>query len=317
MSKDATITTDPSEPISLEDLRMFLAVARSGSFRSAAAQLFVSQPTLSRAIARLEEQLDARILDRGPRGVVLTENGEVLVEGARSVLSAAAALKRDVGNPRHESITIGATATSAQSILAPFLSIWIPEHPDARITAIEDNDTELLTRLENGDCDAAIISADTTTRVESLRLGTVAVNAMVTPNHRLAGESGPVSVMELGQEPLLVNGRGFPSTNYLFSAMEKAGAAPNVAFQCSAGSTLASMAAAGLGVAVFGATAVLPDIGLHSRPVVDGRSRPLSFDLYVAWRKSSASSLVRNFSVGLATFTRSRISNDPNAVLSR
>lgn len=308
---------DPSEPIALDDLRMFLAVARSGSFRSAANQLFVSQPTLSRAVARLEAHLETSVLERGPRGVVLTEAGEVLVEGARNVLDAAATLKRDVARPRSESITLGATATSARSILAPYLSEWIPEHPDARITAIEDSDTQLLSRLENGDCDAAIISARSSQRVESLRLGSVQVNAMVPRGHRLAAGDGPVSVVDLGSEPLLVNGDGFPSTIGLLAAMEKAGATANIAYQCSAGQTLAAMAEAGLGVAVFGATAILRGFALDSRPVVDGGGRPLTFDLYIAWRRGVASQLVRSFAIGLATFTRSRAGAELEGVISR
>lgn len=308
---------DPGEPMSLDDLRMFLAVARSGSFRSAANQLFVSQPTLSRAVARLEQHLDAIVLERGPRGVVLTEAGEVLVEGARNVLDAAATLKRDVVTPRSEAITLGATATSARSILAPYLTEWIPEHPDARITAIEDSDTMLLSRLENGDCDAAIISTESSPRVESLRLGTVQVNAMIPRGHRLAGGDGPVSVVDLGSEPLLVNGPGFPSTIGLLAAMEKAGAPAHVAYQCSAGQTLAAMAEAGLGVAVFGATAILRGFTLQTRPVVDGGGRPLTFDLYIAWRRGVASTLVRNFAIGLATFTRSRSGEDLAGVINR
>jgi DNA-binding transcriptional LysR family regulator len=295
-----------TSPVSLHDLRVFLAVATSGSFRSAASQLFISQPTLSRAVARLETQLGTRILTRGPRGVILTEAGETLVSGARNVLDAAAALKRDVAKPRTESIQLGATATSARSILAPYLAEWIPKNPTVHLSAIEDSDTQLQARLENGDCDAAIISADHSSRIESLKLYTVTVMALVPAGHRLAGSQEPVSIVELSKEPLLLNGQGFPSTNLTLRALEQAGLSAEVVYECSAGQTLAAMAEAGLGVAVFGDTTNLRGFSLTARPVIDGGGAPLQFTLYIAWRRGSAPSLIKEFAVGFAAFSRAR-----------
>jgi DNA-binding transcriptional LysR family regulator len=292
-------------PFSLDDLRIFLAVARSGSFRSAAAQLFISQPTLSRAVARLEAQLGVTLLRRGARGVELTDSGNVLVDGARSVLNAAAALRRDVATPASETLTIGATATSARSILAPYLARWIPEHPDVHITAIEDSDEQLQIRLENGDCDAAIIWAHDSPRLETLKVQTVQVMAMMPPTHRLATTPKPISVLDLAPEPLLLNGAGFPSTNLTLGAMETGGLHAEVVFQCSVGQTLAAMAEAGLGIAVFGDTTNMKGFSeIHQRPVTDANGSPLTFDLYIAWKKGVASALVKDFGVGLATSSR-------------
>ncbi|MGV8875996.1 MAG: LysR family transcriptional regulator [Rhodoglobus sp.] len=295
-----------SSPVSLDDLRVFLAVATSGSFRSAASQLFISQPTLSRAVARLEAQLGIRILSRGPRGVILTEAGETLVDGARNVLDAAAALKRDVAKPRTESLQLGATATSTRSILAPYLAQWIPNNPTVHLSALEDSDMHLQARLENGDCDLAIISADHSPRIESLKLYTVSVTALVPFGHRLAGSQEPLSIIELSKEPLLLNGDGYPSTNLVLRALEQAGLSAEVVFQCSAGQTLAAMAEAGLGVAVFGDTTSMRGFSMTARPVVDGAGAPLQFTLYIAWNRSSASALIKEFAVGFATFSRAR-----------
>jgi len=309
--------TGSTTPISLDDLRIFLAVATSGSFRSAASQLFISQPTLSRAVARLELQLGTTVLARGPRGVILTDSGSVLVEGARTVLEAAAALKRDVASPRAESIRVGATATSARSILAPFLTDWIPQHPFARISAIEDSDVQLQARLENGDCDAAILSTDSSARLDTLKILTVQVLAMMPIGHRLASTAGPVSIVDLAQEPLLLNGRGFPSTNLVLPAMEQAGITPEIVYECSAGQTLAAMAEAGLGVAVFGDTTNRSGFSLAQRPVVDGGGAPLTFNLYIGWRRAAATPLIKEFAVGLATFSRAHHASGDVVLVSR
>lgn len=290
---------------SLEDLRVFLAVSRAGSFRSAAAQLFTSQPSLSRSVARLEQTLGARLLERGPRGVVLTRSGEVLVDGARRILEATAALQHEVQKPDSQSLKVGATATSARSYLAPFLSKWIPEHPDILLTAIEGNDDQLQGQLRNNECDAAVISAKAITGFERIELDTVQVMAMIPMGHELSRSDGPVSVVDLGPETLLLNGRGFPSTNLLLYSMDVAGITPNIVFECSAGQTLAAAAEAGMGIAVFGDTTNIQGLNVAARPVHDAGGSPLTFNLHISW-DSLAPALVREFCVALATFHRAR-----------
>lgn len=243
---------------------------------------------------------------RSPRGVVITESGELLLSGARRLLDAAATLRREVATPMATTMKIGATTTSARSLLAPYLSEWIPNHLDVHLTAVEDSDLQLQIRLENGDCDVAVISGVPSSTLESLKIASVQVMAMMPFGHRLAQSEGPVSVVDLSQEPLLLNGPGYPSTNLTLHAMEVAGLTPNIVFQCSAGPTLAAMAEAGLGVAVFGNTTNLQGHSLCRRQVLDASGMRLTFNLYIAWKRGSVSSTVKEFGVGLATFLRQR-----------
>ncbi|MEV0809794.1 LysR family transcriptional regulator [Micromonospora sp. NPDC050200] len=292
------------EAIRLEDLRVFMAVARSGSFRSAASQMFTSQPTMSRSIARLEGQLGVPLLERGPRGVQVTTHGEVLLSAARRVLTAMADLRHDVSTPGSSTLRLGATATSARTILAPFLSRWIPDHPDIHVTAIEDSERRLHSRLENGDCDVAIISSPISPSLDSLHITTVQVIALFPPEHRMSGTDGPVSVVDLADERLLVNGESFPSTGLLMRAMDAAGIQINVVYECSAGQTLAAIAEAGLGVAVFGDTADLRGFALRRHQLLDAGGKPLTFDLYAAWMRDGVPARIRDFAVELATSFR-------------
>lgn len=303
----------PWEDLSLQDLRLFLAVAQAGSIRAAASQLYLSQPTLSRSVARLEKNLQVTLFVRSARGVVITDAGSILMQRARDVLNATTALRQDVAAPATKTLVLGATATSARSIFAAYLGReWIPKNPSVQIKAIEDSDSALMARLENGDCDLAVVSTHGSSRVDALQLGTVDINAWFGHSSRLAAEPGPLPVGQLASERLLVNGPGYPSTIRLQRALEAAGQAPNIVYQCSAGQTLAAMAEAGIGVAVFGATTVIDSRHLMSRQVYSADSTPLSFDLYIAWRKASASPLVKEFAVGLATYMRSARTAPPS-----
>lgn len=301
----ASLSGGRGASVSLEDLRVFLAVARAGSFRAAAAQLYLSQPTLSRAIARLEATLGTEVLERGARGVELTRSGQVLVTSARRLLDAADSLRHEVLRPDEQALSIGATAASARTFLAPYLSEWIPANPSVRLSAIEGNDSTLRSRLETGDCDAAITSARLPDRFAQMPLVSVPVLARIPLNHPLAEAAGPVSVIELAPETLLLNGSGFPSTDLISYAMEVAGLHPRVSFECSSGQTLAAAAEAGMGIAVFGATTDIGGTAVRSRPVHDASGTALAFDLSVVWNKRGPDT-VQEFCVGLATFHRSR-----------
>lgn len=281
---------------------MFVAVAEAGSFRSAAAQLFTSQPTMSRSVARLETQLGVQLLYRTPRGVRLTRHGEALRARAGRLLGSVADLRRDVTTLAEGTLQLGATATSARRLLAPFLARWLPEHPRIRVTAIEASERRLHTHLETGRCDLAIVSRPLSAGVATMHLVTVQVIALFPPGHPMSEHDAPVRVPDLAAEPLLVNGAAFPSTDLLLRALDRAGLQPNIVYECSAGQTLAAMAEAGLGIAVFGDTADLRGFDLSRHLVLDAAGTPLRFDLYIAWLSDAVPTWVRDFAVELSAY---------------
>ncbi|MDL4775432.1 MULTISPECIES: LysR family transcriptional regulator [Thermomonosporaceae] len=289
----------------LDDLRMFVAIARAGSLRAAAGALFTSQPTLSRSVARLEARLGVRLLRRGARGVEPTRHGEALLVQAQRVLAAAADLRRNVTALASGTLRLGATATSARRLLAPFLSEWMPAHPGVQVTAIEDSERRLHAHLETGRCDIAIVSGPLSAQTASVHLMTAQVIALFPPGHPASRHDRPVRVPDLAGEPLLVNGTAFPSTALLLRAMDAAAARPDVVYECTAGQTLAAMAEAGLGVAVFADTADLRGFSLPRHDVLDAAGTPLRFDLYAAWPRDTAPGWVREFAIELSTFHRS------------
>lgn len=294
-----------SQGLDLKDLRAFVEVAQTGSFRIAAMNLFTSQPSVSRAVARLESELGVQLLDRGPRGARVTDRGAVLLDGARRLLVAAGTLRTQVTELGQSSIQLGATATSARTILAPFLVRWMPRHPEITVTAVEDSEANLAARLTAGDCDAAIVAGPLDLRsLDALRITTVRVIALFPPHHRLGAVSGPVDVLDLAAEPLLVNGAPFPATGLLLKEFGRLGVEPRFVYQSSAGQTLASMAEVGMGIAIFGDAADLRGFDLPRRRVLGSDGRPLTYDLYIAWVRDAAPAWMREFAIELSTSYR-------------
>ena len=87
-------------------------------------------------------------------------------------------------------------------------------------------------------------------------------------------------------------------------AFESADIPAKIVYECSVGQTLAAMAEAGLGVAIFGDTVDLRAFTLSRRELTDVSGNPLTFDLYVAWLRDAIPAWVHDFAVELATFSR-------------
>lgn len=120
-----------SPDLDLRLVRYFTAVAEHRHFGRAAEALHVTQPSLSRQIRRLEQQLGARLLDRTPRGTVLTGAGEVFLPRARALLrSAASAAAETRAAARPSRITVGYTAGL---IVTPAVRELRHRHPDADV----------------------------------------------------------------------------------------------------------------------------------------------------------------------------------------
>lgn len=289
----------------LHDIEAFVAVTKHGGFRPAAEALYVSQPSLTRRIKRLEGELEVELLERGPWGVRLTGHGEALLEGARRILSTVDEVRAATVGAWGETITIGAAATAAGSYLSGFLSAWIPRHPKARLTMIEDGALRLRRRLIDRECDAAILAAPISAEFDSLPITRVAVRAVFPRSHPLAQGKAPLSVSELDRQPILVNGSPFLSCELTLSACRVIGVQPEVVYECSVGQSLAALAEAGLGIAILSDNVDLRGFDLPSRPVCDGDMHPLQFDLHIAWlRDRSLPPILYRFAEDLSEFTR-------------
>ncbi len=271
----------------LDDLRVFLAVTDTGGFRSAAKATFTSQPSVSRAITRLETEFGVPLFIRGRSGSELTEQGRSLRDGVPGILAKVERVRAETVGGDPSTLRLGAAPAAAGSFLARFLSTWIPQHPELRIVMMHGGAAELRTRLENDECDAAIVSMPVPRTFVHHKLATVNLVACIPPAHPLAASSDALSVAELDGQAVLVNGRTFLSTQLFEAACQMVGAAPVTVYQCEVDHTLAALAKAGLGVAIIGDNVDLHGLELPRRLVHNGDGALLSFDLHIAWRRDA------------------------------
>lgn len=267
----------------VDDLRLLLAIAEHGSYRAAAEATGVAQPFITRRIRRLERELGRVLLDRGPRGSSLTDEGREAVADARLLVEIADDLRGRHGERHRTRLRLGAAATAAGSFLAEFLASWIPAHPDVELTLLEDGALNLRDRLLRHECDLAVVSPPIPSSMDHRLVTRVTVQALIPPEHPLAHEAGPLPITRLHGQRVLLNGGRFISTSLVQAAAALAACELDVVYECSVGQTLAALAEGGLGIAIVGDSVDLRGFDLPRRPVVDRDGRPLTFELHVAW----------------------------------
>ena len=189
----------------LRDLRYFTAVAEELHFRKAAERLFVSQPVLSRQIARLEQDLKARLFIRDRRSVQLTSAGEALLHRARNLLEDWDAATKEVtalACKEQSVLVIGLQTGVGRGMLHTLTQAlnaiqWRPE-----LHQVAWNDA--TAGVEAGDCDAGFAWLGTTInpRCDYVVVAEEPIMLAVNSQHRLAGRR-QASFAEVSNEPLV------------------------------------------------------------------------------------------------------------------
>jgi len=143
----------------LDQLRHFLKVADLGNFTRAAADICLSQPALSRSIARLETELGQPLFDRQTRKITLTDAGKILLDRARQVLAIVDDVKTQIRDDGESGrIRLGAIPTIAPYFLPKLLKSFAQEYPQAQVIVQEETTAVLLTKLSEGGIDLAILA---------------------------------------------------------------------------------------------------------------------------------------------------------------
>ena len=190
----------PPPDLDLRLVRYFTVVAEHRHFGRAAAALLIAQPSLSRQIRRLEQQLGARLLDRTPRGTQLTEAGEVFLPRAKALLRSAAqaaAAARAAAQPRR--ITIGYTVSI---IITPAVRDLRRQHPDADVHTLHLDWNEPREALLDHRVDAAVTRLPIRTDGLHVTILYDEPRLLLVPlDHRLAGKES-VTLGDIADEPI-------------------------------------------------------------------------------------------------------------------
>ena len=145
--------------MTITQLKYVLAIAEHKNFTKAAEHCFVTQPTLSTQIQKLEEELDIVIFDRGKKPIELTEVGRKIVYQARNIVNEADRIQDIVDQQKGfigGEFRLGIIPTIMPTLLPMFLKTFIKRYPKVKLKIEELTTEDILARLSDGHLDAAI-----------------------------------------------------------------------------------------------------------------------------------------------------------------
>ena len=193
--------------MTITQLSYVLAVAEHQNFTKAAAKCFVTQPTLSMQIQKLEDQLDILIFDRSKKPIELTEVGKKIVTQARNIVNESNRIQDIVDQQKGfigGEFRLGIIPTIMPTLLPMFLKTFIKKHPKVKLIIEELTTEEIISRINDGHLDAAI--AATPLENETIKERVLYFEpfvAYIPDNHRLSDKK-KIDVSDLDIEDMLL-----------------------------------------------------------------------------------------------------------------
>jgi len=278
--------------LKLKDLRYLVAVAEERHFGRAAAKCFVSQPTLSAQLRKLEDALGVQLVERRPRQVTLTEAGEEIAERARSMLQSGEAIvslaqaRRD---PLAGSLRIGLLPTVGPYLL-PLVALKLRRAlPRLELLLYEYQTAPMLERLHAGELDLGILALPVAAENLAVRELYREPFVLALPEAHALSQRARVHVQDLAGETLLLLEDGHCLREQALAVCSHSGGHEKHDFRATSLETLRQMVAAGAGVTLLPALATRGAYssarGVALRPFV--RPEPSRL-IGAVWRRSSA-----------------------------
>lgn len=247
--------------MTLNELKYIVAVAKEKHFRKASETCFVSQPTLSVAVKKLEDELGVTLFERRKQDVLVTPVGKEIISIAEEILERSQDIKqvaKEAQGDLSSELRIGAIYTIGPYLLPKVIPSFQQLAPDVPII-IEENYTHVLAdKLQSGELDLVILSLPfNEANIETYPLYEEDFVAVLPKKHPLSASERPVNLQKLEDESFLLLGSGhcfrdqvlesFPNLihmNYQSSRLQKT-------FEGSSLETIRYMVSSGAGISVF------------------------------------------------------------------
>jgi LysR family hydrogen peroxide-inducible transcriptional activator len=250
--------------VNLRDLQYLVAVAETRHFGRAAEACFVSQPTLSTQIKKLETELGVELIERNPRHIMLTDAGERIVARAKIVLAEAENIRniaKQTQDPESGTLRVGLFPTLAPYLLPHVVPQVHARFPKLELLLVEEKTEVIVERLRDGRLDVGVLARpihDDHLHEEYLFAEDFLL--AVPSDDPLAGQDTPVPLSALAQENVLLLEEGHCLRDQALEVCQLAGASERAGFRATSLETLRQMVAAGVGVTLLPQLSVEPPV---------------------------------------------------------
>lgn len=193
--------------ISINSLRYFVKVAETRNITAAAAELFLTQPTLSRKIAKLEEDVGKKLLIRNTKGIELTQDGIAFYEQSKRIIAALSDIKNTVNIEQSMTglLKLGYQRPTL-GYMIEFNSAFVKKYPNVRLNTIKLGRQNVVNELLFGDLDASIIYEHELKgyhkQLNNIHIGCCKMAVIVSKDHPLSNRK-VIHIKELANEKFI------------------------------------------------------------------------------------------------------------------
>ena len=250
--------------LDVKRMRVLREVAKQGSFSAAAEELSYTQSAVSQQIAALEREAGTTLVERGTRGIRLTDAGEALVRHADAVLATLAEAEAEleaIAGLRGGRLRLASFSTAGATLVPLAIATFRGKHPAVELRLVEADPEDSVPMLKCGELELALIfepngiTEHPDGGVERLHLLDDPMYAVLPKGHELAGKAR-LRLKDLAAEQWINPTLDCPCSNIVTRACNAAGFDPHVAFESDDYGAIQGLVAAGVGVAL------IPDLAL-------------------------------------------------------
>lgn len=242
--------------MTITQLQYVLAVAEHKNFTLAAEKCFVTQPTLSMQIQKIEEELNVQIFDRSKKPIQLTDIGQKIVNQAKNIVIEADRIKDIVEHQKGfigGEFRLGIIPTIMPTLLPMFLNNFIKKYPKIKLIIEELNTDDIILRLKNGHLDAAIAATPLEDeRIKEIVLYYEPFVAYIPENYAIS-QKNEIEVSDLNIDDILLLQDGHCFRDGILNLCKSKSVSTKNNFQLESGSfeTLIKLADEGLGTTLL------------------------------------------------------------------
>lgn len=280
--------------IDFKQIEAFVWVAELGSFRAAADKLNTSQPAISQRVAAMEEVMTARLFERGPRGIKLTDKGQELLSHATRMLELRNEMMKvaKVPNAVRGTLRLGAAETLVQTWLHHLIDALHQTYPALAVEIHVDTTHVLRAQLASHQIDLALlVGPSQDARENDLHLCDYDLAWVASPALRL--HDRPVGIAELGEYPVIT----YPAVSLPYRAAKallvEAGIKTPRLYGCASLSTIIQMTQRGIGPSVIAPVVIVQELSEGKLCIIDAAKTPPPISFYACWIESPDSHMVR------------------------
>ncbi len=247
----------------LAQLEIFLSIAEEKSFSRAAEKMLRTQPALSIAIKRLEEELGETLFDRSSKSGALTEAGKILLSYAQRMINLRDEAKEAVGELRgmfRGRLTIGANESTSLYLLPRLLMEYRKRHPQIKIEVYRNVSERIPSEVLERNLDFGFLSYDPMhPALQSLEVNRDELVLVVPPKHHLANRK-QMTVKELGEEQFVAHNVKTPSRDRIFELFAQHRTPLNICIELATLETIKEFVQLNAGIAILPRIAVQDEI---------------------------------------------------------